>query len=235
MRFYGGRLPDSRAKAGSVWLAVFCGMVSSWSVLLLTLAAFGMTAWLHDTSPTWEKRLDAGATVWIVALNASNLFLLPASAVAGLNFMRVLNSSDTAWGAVLPVLVMDVGLLTGAISTVAIAISPMLTTALAHWLTLLNITNVITAFTVCVALWAGNRSATSSWGCVASYNHRFTLIVVAVFCCLTSAIACVGLLDSSGRWAPDVITTTVVEATVVLLATALVWRTRHRSAQCPRP
>ncbi len=69
MRFGGVRPAYCSIKPGLVWLTTFCGIAASCSVLLLTLAAFGMTNWLNDTAPAWEKRLDAAMTIWIVTLN----------------------------------------------------------------------------------------------------------------------------------------------------------------------
>ena len=230
MRFGGVRPAYCSIKPGLVWLTTFCGIAASCSVLLLTLAAFGMTNWLNDTAPAWEKRLDAAMTIWIVTLNMAIMFSLPASAVAGLNPMRVLASRGVAWTATLPVFVMDAGLVIGAIATVAIAMSATLTVALAHWLTLLNVTNTIGAVTVCVALWAGKRSRISSWDWFACHGHRATLIVVALFC-LTSGVACVVLTGSPDRWVPDVISSTVTEATVALTAACLVWQTRNTNVQ----
>ena len=249
MRFGGVRPAYCSIKPGLVWLTTFCGIAASCSVLLLTLAAFGMTNWLNDTAPAWEKRLDAAMTIWIVTLNMAIMFSLPASAVAGLNPMRVLNSRGVAWTATLPVFVMDAGLVISAIATVSIAMSATLTMALArpqlatsrwysatgsvlkmalaHWLTLLNVTNTIGAVTVCVALWAGNRLRISSWDWFAFHGHRITLIVVALFC-LTSGVACVVLTGSPDRWAPIVIATTVTEATVALAAAWLVYVQRQQ-------
>ena len=227
MRFGGVRPAYCSIKPGLVWLTTFCGIAASCSVLLLTLAAFGMTNWLNDTAPAWEKRLDAAMTIWIVTLNMAIMFSLPASAVAGLNPMRVLNSRGVAWTATLPVFVMDAGLVISAIATVSIAMSATLTMALAHWLTLLNVTNTIGAVTVCVALWAGNRLRISSWDWFAFHGHRITLVVVALFC-LTSGVACVVLTGSPDRWAPIVIATTVTEATVALAAAWLVYVQRQQ-------
>lgn len=223
MRFEGVRFPYCRLKNGSVWLTAICAMAASGFVLLLTLAGFGMTAWLNDTSPTWEKRLDTGLVLWIVMLNMANLFLLPAGVVSGLNPMRVLDARGRPWTATLPVLVMGVGLLTSALATALIAISPTLTTAMAHWLPLLNITNAIAAATVCVSLWAGNRFGNASRDWLGSHGHRATIIVVALLC-LASGVSCAVLTGSPDRWVPAVIATTIVGTTTALMAAWLVWR-----------
>ena len=229
MRPEGKQFPCCRLKASLVWLTAISMMASSCAVLLLTLAVFGMTSWLNETSPTWEKRLDAGLALWIVVLNATNLFLLPVSVVSGLNPMRILNTRGVAWTATLPVLMMGLGLLTSAVATSLVAMSETLTVAMANWLTLLNITSAIAGVTVCVSLWVGNRLQNASWGWLASRGHRATLIVVALLC-FVSGVSSATLTGSPDRWAPAVITTTIVQTTVALTAAWLVWQTGKRSA-----
>ena len=228
MRSEGKRFPCCRLKTSLVWLTAICFFAASCAVLLFTLAAFGMTSWLNETAPTWEKRLDAGLVLWIVVLNASTLFLLPACVVSGLNPMRILNTCGVAWPATLPVLVMGLGLLTSAVVTSLAASSETLTMAMAHWLTLLNITNAIAGATVCVSLWAGNRFRNASWDWLASRGHGATLIVV-VLLCFASGVSCAALPGSSDRWVPTVVATTVLQTTVSMAAAWSVWQIGKRT------
>ena len=223
------RISRCRLKISSVWLAAVCAMSASCLVLLLTLAGFGMTAWLNDTSPTWEKRLDAGLVLWIVILNASNLFLLPAAIISGLNPMRVLDGRELAWTATLPVLVMCLGLMGSAVGTSLAAMSTTLTAAIAHWLMLLHATNAISGVTVCISMWVGNRFRSASWNWVAARSHRTTLIVVALLCCI-SGVASTALTGPPDRWVPTVVATTIVEIVVALGAAWLVWQVGKRNA-----
>ncbi len=226
MRFERKRFPYGRFKTSMVWLMAICSMAASCAALLFTLAAFGMTSWLNETSPTWEKRLDAGLVLWIVVLNASNLFLLPASVVSGLNPMRILNTGGVAWTATLPVLVMGLGLLTSAVATSLVAMSE--TMAIAHWLTLLNITNAIAGVNACLTLWVGNRFQNASWDWLAFRGHRTTLIVV-VLLCFASGVSCAALTDSPDRWVPAIIATTIAQITIALAAAWLVWQIGRRT------
>lgn len=228
MQSEGIRFPCCRLKTSLAWLSAICFMVASCAVLLVTLAAFGMTSWLNETSPTWEKRLDVGLVLWIVVLNASTLFLLPACMVSGLNPMRILNTRGVAWTATLPVLVMGLGLLTSVVITSLVATSGTLGKAMAHWLTLLNITNIMAGLTVCVSLWVGNRFQNASWDWLASRSHGATLIVVALLC-LASGVACASLTGSPDRWVPAVIATTIMQATVAMVAAWSVWQVGKRT------
>ena len=230
MRSEGKRCPCCRSKTILAWLTVICFMVGSCAVLLFTLAVFGMTSWLNETSPTWEKRLDVGLVFWIVALNASTLFLLPACVVSGFNPMRVLNARGVAWTATLPVLVMGLGLLTSTVVTLLSAMSETLTMAMAHWLTLLNITNAMAGVTVCVSLWMGNRFQNASWDWLAARGHGAMFVVVALLC-LASGVSCAALTVPSDSWVPAVVVTTVMQTTVAMLAAWSVSQKGKRTAE----
>ena len=230
MRSEGKRFPGCRRKAILAWPTAICFMAASCAVLLFTLAAFGMTSWLNETSPTWEKRLDAGLVLWIVLLNASTIFLLPACMVSGLNPMRILNTRGAAWPATLPVLVMGLGLLTSAVATSLAALSETLAMAMAHWLTLLNITNAMAGVTVCISLWVGNRFQNASRDWLASRGNGVTLIVVALLC-LAFGTLFAALIGFPGRWVPAVVAATIMQTTVAMPAAWSVWQIGKRTVE----
>ena len=174
------------AKPFLLWAMVAVIMAATVLLAFGVLIAWGFSTWYI------ERDLSDETAAWLFFLNVANFFMIPIVAIAARNPMKILNFAGGFWAAGLAFALLGVGHLTIIMAVVGVLLyDPVadgtgIGDTMMRWLPLLNLTNVLLAFTAGIAaiitpLWGGNRWAVYALGLLYATVAAHTVMLVLFF------------------------------------------------------